>query len=201
MEFENVYPCLTAHFTVDIHNDGEVPAAFNGIKYVYALKGPSPPIMGFNKYFPPSVIYDWGYFYEYFPEVTPDYYYEMCEGCDYVIDINQVGPYAWEIEVDPAIVPDPEPFPADKAHIALIYVELSAEPRDPEDLRFHPDAPDNSWIQIDPGYEVYAHVDIHFGEYLEQSTIYRFGWEMDFINWNELGNVPPAGPLWKVWGP
>ena len=116
-------------------------------------------------------------------------------------------PAANTIQIEVDLVNEPvHYFPSDKAHVALITIVLSAETRDPNDPIYPREqgdqeyAPPNSWVQIDPGYEVYADVSIHFGEFLEQSTIYKFGWEMDFINWNELGNVAPPGPLMKMWG-
>ena len=195
LEFQNVYPCLTAHFKVDIHNDGEVPAAFNGIKYVYALKGPAPSVIGWNDDFPPSVLYDWS---EVYP-AHPAFYADVVN--DYDVTITYPAANTIVLEVDPKVLP-PEWYPEDKAHVVLITVVLSAEERLPDDPIDPLDRADpNSWVQIDPGYEVYADVTVHFGEYLEESSIYKFGWEMDFINWNELGHVPAAGPLIKPWGP
>jgi hypothetical protein len=66
----------------------------------------------------------------------------------------------------------------DPALMAEIDVTLSAEEC--------PEWPTNSWWQVDPGCSVKAHVKIHFDEALPMGAEWKFGFELEYWNWNEV---------------
>jgi hypothetical protein len=68
--------------------------------------------------------------------------------------------------------------------VAEVWVSLSASTC--------VDWPTNSWYQVDPGCEAYADIRVHFDECLPQNTIFRFGFMLEYWNWNEVEVPPPA---------
>jgi hypothetical protein len=71
-----------------------------------------------------------------------------------------------------------------KALMAEVDVTLSASQSD--------DWPTNSWYQVDPGCEAYAHVKVHFDEALPMDRTFGFAFELEYWNWNEVEY--PVGP-------
>ena len=158
---EKVYPCLTAHFQVALYNDGDIPAGFNGLYFDYLKYGVYPDDLATD----PASMGDFtGYTYQMDP-------YSGIEGDGYKIIVYP----------DPACTEFQEP----KNHIAEVLVILSADDRG----GLWPDAPPNSWEQIDPNFRVYADIYVHFNECLPQNTVFKFGLRLEFINWNEVGLV------------
>jgi hypothetical protein len=66
----------------------------------------------------------------------------------------------------------------DPALMAQVDVTLSAEA--------NAEWPTNSWYQVDPGCTVTAHIKVHFDEALPMSTTFKFGFELENWNWNEV---------------
>jgi hypothetical protein len=98
--------------------------------------------------------------YEY---IMADYDMDLSDGYGKMKVYNSSGPMEWpvcELEI-------------------ILTADEATEPWS--------DVAPNSWAQIDPGYSVYARINIHFNEELPQNTTFEFYFRLFYVNWNEVG--------------
>ena len=161
----NVYPCLDAHLKLSIQNDGTIPAGYKEFRTMYA------------EYWVPddpgtTGVDESGWF----PVPESAYDIEETQIPDSDGDGVPEG-YAFTIWKETGVTRDPY---WDK--VATVTVDLTKTAPNPQ---LSPDYP-HSWIQIDPGQWVYADIYMHFYEGLPQGETLRFGFEIEYWNWNEV---------------
>ena len=106
IHLENVYPCLNASFTIELYNDGSIPAGYNGMQLLYLMENGN--YIPDGEYFVRSAWDEgddrqWWLVYDPDSEWYPEYPVCEAEVWLWAEDCNQypdADPNSWE-QIDP----------------------------------------------------------------------------------------------------